>query len=146
MAPGITGWTTNPNQFVDEGSRTANDVQPFNLTARQNGVTVTLVWDLKAACGRARLAALPEAGTGLQVRVLGNPVLNQTAEVDITGADQQALQLNLVDLQGRVLHQQRIEQAQALQRVRVPLGAGSGLFLLNVSTQTQHRQVKLVKP
>ncbi len=146
MAPGITGWTTNPNQFVDEGSRTANDVQPFTLSARQNGVTVTLVWNLKAACGRARLAALPEPGTGLRVRVLGNPVLNQTAEVDITGAERQAVQLNLVDLQGRVLHQQRIEQAQALQRVRVPVGAGSGVLLLNVSTPTQSQQVKLLKP
>ncbi len=50
MAPGITGWTTNPNQFVDEGSRTALDVQPFTLMARQNGVTVTLLWDLRAFC------------------------------------------------------------------------------------------------
>jgi hypothetical protein len=146
MAPGITGWTTNPNQFVDQGSRTANDVQPFTLSARQNGVTVTYVWNLKAACGRARLGALPEAGTGLQVRVLGNPVLNQTAEVDITGAERQAVQLNLVDSQGRVLHQQRIEQAEAVQRVRVPVGAGSGVLLLNVSTSTQRQQVKLVKP
>ena len=146
MAPGITGWTTNPNQFVDEGSRTANDVQPFTLSARQNGVTVTYVWNLKAACGRARTAALPEPGTGLRVRVLGNPVLNQTAEVEITGAERQALQLNLVDLQGKVLHQQRIDQAEATQRVRVPLGEGSGLFLLNVSTSTQRQQVKLVKP
>ncbi len=146
MAPGITGWTTNPNQFVDEGSRTANDVQPFTLMARQNGVTVTLVWNLKAACGRARLAALSEPGTSLRVRVLGNPILNQTAEVDIMGAEQQAVQLNLVDQQGRVLHQQRIEQAQALQRVRVPMGEQTGLFFLNVSTSTQRQQVKLVKP
>jgi hypothetical protein len=146
LAPGITGWTTNPNQFVDQGSRTANDVQPFTLTARQSGVTVTYVWNLKAACGRARLAALPEPGTGLQVRVLGNPVTNQTVEVDITGAEQQVLHLNLVDLQGRVLHQQRIDQADPIQRVRVPLGEQAGLFLLNVSTPTQHQQVKLMKP
>ena len=147
QAPGITGWTTNPNQFVDTESRTALDVQPFTLMARQNGVTVSYVWDLKAACGRsARTAALPEAGTQLQVRVLGNPVLNQTAELEVTGADQQVLQLNLVDLQGRVLHQQRIEQAESVQRVRVPMGAQSGVFLLNVSTPTQQRQLKLLKP
>ena len=109
-------------------------------------MTVTYVWNLKAACGRARTAALPEPGTGLQVRVLGNPVLNQTAEVEITGVERQVLQLNLVDLQGRVLHQQRIDQAEATQRVRVPMGEGSGLFLLNVSTSTQRQQVKLVKP
>jgi hypothetical protein len=146
LAPGITGWTTNPNQFVDQGSRTANDVQPFTLTARQSGVTVTYVWDLKAACGRARTAALPEPGIGLQVRVLGNPVTNQTVEMEIIGAEQQVLHLNLVDLQGRVLHQQRIDQPDPVQRVRVPMGEQSGLFFLNVSTPTQHQQVKLVKP
>jgi hypothetical protein len=146
MAPGITGWTTNPNQFVDEGSRTANDVQPFILTARQNGVTVTYVWNLKAACGRARVAALPEPGTGLQVRVLGNPVLSQIAEVEITGVETQGLQLNLIDLQGKVLHQRSIQQAESTQRVSVPMGERSGVFLLNVSTSTQHQQVKLVKP
>jgi hypothetical protein len=146
MAPGITGWTTNPNQFVDEGSRTANDVQPFTLSARQSGVTVTYVWNLKAACGRARTAALPEPGTQLRVRVLGNPIPNQTAEVDISGAEHQVLQLNLVDLQGRVLHQQRIQQAESTERVSVPMGERSGVFLLNVSTSIQHQQVKLVKP
>jgi hypothetical protein len=146
MAPGITGWTTNPNQFVDEGSRTANDVQPFTLTARQSGVTVTYVWNLKVACGRARTAALPEPGTQLRVRVLGNPVTTQTAEVEITGAEHQALQLNLVDLQGKVLHQRSIQQAEYTQRVSVPIGERSGVFLLNVSTSTQRQQVKLVKP
>ncbi|WP_245565031.1 hypothetical protein [Spirosoma spitsbergense] len=57
-------------------------------------------------------------GTGLQVRVLGNPILNQTAEVDIRGAERQFLQLNLVDLQGKVLHQQSIPQAGLSERVR----------------------------
>jgi Leucine-rich repeat (LRR) protein len=146
QAAGITGWTTNPNQFVDKDSRTANDVQPFTLMARQSGVLVTYMWNLKAACGRARSAALPEPGTQLRVRVLGNPVLNQTAEVDITGAEHQVLHLNLVDLQGRVLHQQCIDQAETIQRVRVPMGEQPGLFLLNVSTPTQHQQLKVVKP
>ena len=49
-AAGITGWTTNPNQFVDKDSRTANDTPPFTLMARQNGVTVNYIWDRKAAC------------------------------------------------------------------------------------------------
>ncbi|WP_232074256.1 hypothetical protein [Spirosoma aureum] len=49
-APGITGWTTNPDQFVDKESRTANDVKPFTLEARQNGITVTYNWDLRAHC------------------------------------------------------------------------------------------------
>ena len=36
-AVGITGWTTNPNQFLDREARTANDTPPFALRARQSG-------------------------------------------------------------------------------------------------------------
>ena len=120
--------------------------KPFTLMARQSGVVVTYIWDLKATCGRARTAAAAAGGTGLQVRVLGNPVINQTAEVEITGAETQALQVNLIDLKGTIIHQQSIPQAASAERVRVPLGERSSLFLLNVSTSTQRQQVKLVKP
>uniref|UniRef100_UPI0005A79886 T9SS type A sorting domain-containing protein n=1 Tax=Spirosoma spitsbergense TaxID=431554 RepID=UPI0005A79886 len=70
----------------------------------------------------------------------------QTAEVEITGVETQGLQLNLIDLQGKVLHQRSIQQAESTQRVSVPMAEGSGLFLLNVSTSTQRQQVKLMKP
>ena len=41
FAPGITGPTTNPNQFVDAGLRQAADANSLNLSATQSGVTVT---------------------------------------------------------------------------------------------------------
>ncbi|MFD2570011.1 hypothetical protein ACFSUS_05155 [Spirosoma soli] len=41
QANSIISWTTNPNQFVDQESRTANDVQPFTLMAHQSGQVVT---------------------------------------------------------------------------------------------------------
>ena len=49
-APGITGPTTNPNQFVDAGLRQAADAKPISLSATQSGVTVTYVFDLRATC------------------------------------------------------------------------------------------------
>ncbi|MDB5243544.1 MAG: C-terminal target protein [Spirosoma sp.] len=144
-APGITGWTTNPNQFVDRESRTADDVKPFTLMARQSGVLVTYVWNLKATCGRARMPA-EEPKAELQVQVLGNPVASKTAEVEIRGVSGQAVQLNLMDQQGRVLHQQTINQAGSTERVSVPIDNGRGLLLLTVSTDTQRQQIKLVRP
>ncbi|WP_461049542.1 T9SS type A sorting domain-containing protein [Spirosoma arcticum] len=144
--PGITDWTSNPNQFVDKDSRTANDVKPFTLMARQNGVMVSYEWDLKAACGRsqARLGA-GEREARLSVSVLGNPVEGNSAEIEIRGAVNQAVQVDLIDLQGRVLHRHFINQAGSAERVRVPIGNGTGLFLLNVSTATQRQEVKLLK-
>ncbi|SFC10490.1 Ig domain-containing protein [Spirosoma endophyticum] len=144
QAAGITGWTTNPNQFVDKDSRTANDVKPFTLMARQNGQVVTYVWDLKAACGRARVG-LEEPNAGLQVRVMGNPVVGQTAEVEISGVLGERVQLNLVDGQGRALYQHTIGQAGVREQVSVPLGQRSGLFLLKVQTGKEHKTVKLLK-
>ncbi|GAB4041294.1 putative Ig domain-containing protein [Spirosoma jeollabukense] len=143
QAAGITGWTTNPNQFVDKDSRTANDVKPFTLMARQSGQTVTYIWDLKAACGRARVGS-GEPNAGLQVRVLGNPVVGQTAEVEISGVLGERVQLNLVDGQGRALYQHMINQAGAQDQVRVPLGQRSGLLLLQVQTGKEHQTVKLL--
>jgi hypothetical protein len=145
QAIGITGWTTNPDQFVDKDSRTANDVQPFTLMARQNGQVVTYVWNLKEACGRARIGA-EESTAVLQVRALGNPIEGKSAEIEISGASGQAVQLDLVDIQGRMLHQHHIDQAGLLERVSVPIGNGKGLLLLNVSTSSQRQQVKLLKP
>lgn len=145
QAPGITGWTSNPNQFVDKDSRTASDVQPFQLMARQNGIVVTYTWDLKAACGRARLAA-EEPAAGLQVRVLGNPVVSQVADLEIRGVPGQRVQLDLIDGQGRTLHQHTIGQAGSREQVGVPIGQSRGLFFLHVQTDSQHQTLKLIKP
>ena len=131
---------------MDRDSRTANDVQPFVLMARQSGVTVTYVWDLKLACNRARLGAEGERAERLSVSVLGNPVEGKSVEVEIRGAFNQGVQLDLVDLQGRVLHQQRIDQTGSAERVSIPTGGSRGLLLLNVRTATQRQQLKLVKP
>ncbi|MBC8154920.1 MAG: T9SS type A sorting domain-containing protein [Bacteroidetes bacterium] len=142
--PGITGWTSNPNQFVDAESRTANDVRPFRLEARQNGVVVTLTWDLKATCGRARQETA-ESPDDTKVAVLGNPVQGQTVEIEISGASGKRVHLELIDLQGRVLHQHSLDATSSPERVSLPLG-GQGVFLLRVNTPNHRRQIKLIKP
>ena len=142
--PGITGWTTNPNQFVDRESRTVNDVKPFTLMARQNGVTVTYVWDLKAACGRARVG-VGERVSELSISVLGNPT-HDAVTVEIGGAQDQPLTLRLVDLQGRVIESRSIEQAGAVERHRFELPqAGPGLLLLRAASGNQSKTVKIIR-
>ncbi|MFD2572231.1 putative Ig domain-containing protein [Spirosoma soli] len=48
--PGITGWTTNPNQFVDAEMRTAADAPVITLRARQGGKEVTMSWNIRVLC------------------------------------------------------------------------------------------------
>ena len=146
MAIGITDWTTNPNQFVDKDSRTANDVKPFTLMARQSGQTVTYVWDLKAACGRSQA----RVGTGervaeLSVSVLGNPV-SEAATVEVRGAEGKPLSFRLIDLRGRLVESRSVGQAGVAERQRFDLnGQGPGLLLLRVSSGSQIKTVKIMK-
>ncbi len=143
-APGITDWTTNANQFVDKDSRTANDVKPFTLMARQSGVLVTFDWDLKAACGRARLG-VGEGLAELSVSVLGNPV-SDAATVEVLGAQGKPLNLRLIDGRGRLVESRSVEQAGAVERQRFNVHQqGPGLLLLRVSSGTQTKTVKIMK-
>ncbi|QIP15146.1 hypothetical protein G8759_22230 [Spirosoma aureum] len=142
--PGITDWTINPDQFVDKESRTAGDVQPFTLQARQGGVTTTYSWDLKATCGRARLGA-QEASTDLILSVLGNPI-QENLSVLIQGADNQYLQLRLSDLKGQLIEIRHIEQAgvEEVQNFHVTK-APSGVLILQAITATQLKSVKIIQ-
>lgn len=98
-------------------------------------------------CGGARLATWEElVEAPLSVTVLGNPVTGQTVEVEVRGAEGQPLSLGIVDTQGRLVSEQRVEQAVALEQRRLVLGGQAGLLLLRVSTPTQQRVVKLIRP
>lgn len=144
FAPGISVWTFNPNQFVDQILRTTEDVQPFTLMARQRGVVATYIWNLKVACGRARMAA-PEATDGLSVRVLGNPVVGETAQVAISGTNGQPLTLQLTDAQGRTVSTEQIDQPTPTETRTLRLGQSAGVYLLRASTGTQNWTVRLLK-
>ncbi|WP_019986609.1 T9SS type A sorting domain-containing protein [Rudanella lutea] len=143
MAPGITGWTTNPNAFVDPASRTATDIEPFTITARQRGQTVSIRWDLKATCGRARLAGA-EPDSRLRVQVLGNPV-ESVLRVRISSPTDEPLDLQLTDVQGRMLDGRRVAnpQAQPEQTFRLQPGA-PGVLLLRATNGGQTETVRIV--
>ena len=49
-ATGITGWSTEPNQYLDEGSRVNADTPPFTLYAEQSGRSITYTWSRQATC------------------------------------------------------------------------------------------------
>lgn len=145
-AIGITDWSTNPNQFVDRESRTVSDVQPFTLMARQNGQTVTYIWDLKAACGRARVGvSAAEFAEAFSLQVLGNPAHEQVG-VQIRGAQGQPVQLRLMDLQGRLLESRTIEQPGTVEEQHFLLtNVKPGLLLLQAGTAQQTQTVKVIK-
>gem|GEM_PF-786382 len=95
------------------------------------------------ACGARQ--GVGEATRGLQVVVLGNPVAGQTVEVEVRGAQDQPLRLQLIDQRGQLVDDLARPAAQAVESVRLRLGQVAGLYLLRVATPTQRQTVKVVK-
>ncbi|MBF9222399.1 LamG-like jellyroll fold domain-containing protein [Hymenobacter ruricola] len=81
---------------------------------------------------------------GLQVQVLGNPVLGGQAEVEISGAQGQPVTLSLCNLLGAVMWQQRVPATGG--RASVPVPSAAGLYVLRASTSARTATTKLVKP
>jgi hypothetical protein len=82
----------------------------------------------------------------LSAKLLGNPIQNDQVSFEVTGAEGQALQLQLLTPQGRVVNQRLVPRAEATQRHQLSVaGQAGGLFLLQVSTPTQTQTVKVIK-
>lgn len=143
-SPGVTGWTTNPSQFVDSELRTAYDAQPLTLMARQNGQVATYVLDLKAVCGRARLAAT-EPAPPLTVAVLGNPV-REVVTVEIKGAQDELLLLRLMDGRGRIVEQRTVAQAGVTEQQTFDIRQQTpGVLIVQITMNGQTKTFKVIK-
>lgn len=134
--------TTDPGPY---SLRLYTDNPVITLSAKQGTSVTTFRYEWLAACQSPARLGILESATGLQVQVLGNPVIGNSVDVEISGVAGQTVQLNLVDLQGRSLHQQTIREASAGERVSVPIGADKGLLMLNVSTSAEQRLIRLLK-
>lgn len=133
---------TSNTGTVEAGLRA--DPKPLVITATQSGVTVSITFDFAAYCAGARVAAV-EPSSGLDVKVLGNPSPNEWADVEIRGAENQRLQLRLSNGMGALTSEQTLEMAGAVERYRVLLGRTPGLYLLQISTPTQTKTVKIIR-
>lgn len=142
-AVGITNWTSTAGPYT---VRPSADVQPFALKVRYTGnpaSEVTFSWNYRTTCGLPRQGA--EQEVELVVTVLGNPVSGEVIEIDVRGAEGQPLRMSATDASGRLVSQQQVEQATAIEQHRVKLGRSAGIYLLNVSTPTQNKTVRVLK-
>ncbi|ADB39496.1 T9SS type A sorting domain-containing protein [Spirosoma linguale] len=143
-ATGITDWTRNPHQFVEPALRTAANIEPLHLMARQGGKIVSYVFDLKAACGRARSGA-DERTAVVQVMLRGNPV-HETAVIEVAGAGGQSIAFRLVDIRGQLLEQRIVEEAGESEQQRFDLRQqAAGTFLLHTTVEGHVKTLKIVK-
>ena len=95
----------------------------------------------------ARVAAkfVEEPTQSLKVRVLGNPTTNDEVVIEIMGAEGQAVQTGLSNIQGQLINQRSIENASNAERQTIRLGRQPGTYILQVSTPTEKQSVKIIR-
>ncbi len=149
-APGVVNgvFNTTTNRRIEDGlrneSNTANRL--INLRGRyvdEPASEVTFTFDFRTACGQARQGIEP--ASVLQLSVFGNPTSDETVTVEIRGAEGQAVQVSVLDMQGQRLDSQSVESANMVERQVVRLGKSAGVYLLTVSTDRQRKTVKVVR-
>ncbi|HEV7350551.1 ExeM/NucH family extracellular endonuclease [Telluribacter sp.] len=97
--------------------------------------------DAAARTGLAESETIRE----LTLSVLGNPV-TEVVTLDVRGAKGQPLQVQLMDLQGRIIQTRQIENAAEVEHHTFDVRrVGVGMLLLQVSTSQQQKVVKIVK-
>lgn len=144
MAVGVTPWTDNPVQALDDAVRLDPNSQPVTLFARQNDVFVSRRFDFRNYCsGAARIPSSTDQR--LTVTVLENPVRDKQTVFDISGAAGQPVMVRIVTMEGQVVSQQQIERASVRQRVTLPVGNAPGVYLLQVQAPDRQLSVRVLK-
>jgi hypothetical protein len=153
LAPGASTGTIRYRISKPDGGRfdQANDYsyqeQPQDRSQNSRVVVYAgseRIWGQEPT-GSARVA-FNEAGSELSVTVLGNPVREEQVFFEVSGADGQPLQFQLLTPQGRVVTQQQVPRAESGQRHQLSVaGQGGGMYLLQVSSPTQRQTVKVIK-
>ncbi len=124
----------------------SSDIGPFSLRVSQGSVqSNTFSFNFKQYCTAVPARIAREAAAELNVTVLGNPTTSEAVEVDVRGAGQEAVRFVLTTVQGRVINQNSAQPVQGTLRQRIELGNATGIYLLQVTTDTQKQTVKIVK-
>jgi hypothetical protein len=137
--------TTNPGPYT---LNLYTDNPTIQLRAEQGGSAdaASFAYNWLAACAGTSARRGVESTEPLTVRVLGNPVLTGTLEVEILGGTGRWLSLQIFDGRGLCTGETVIRQPSSVERTRLPMTGPAGLYLLQVSTPTQQHTVKVVKP
>ncbi|GAA4400860.1 hypothetical protein GCM10023187_14450 [Nibrella viscosa] len=88
-----------------------------------------------------------EVSAPLQIEVYPNPATTSSVSVQIQGAAQKPVRLQLLDTKGRIVSEQMLEVQSQQHTERLDIGnVPAGLLLLRVSTPEQSQTKKIIKP
>ena len=148
FAIGITGWTTNPSQFVDRELRTAADAKPIQLKARQNGVEVTYIWDIRAQCPvgtRVAATASIEPSAVLRASIHPNPVDDEFV-LTLYGMANQSVKLLLTDVVSQPVLNRTEQVLTDTHQVRLRLtNRPTGVYIMTIVSEGRVQSLRLLK-
>ncbi|MDO5656552.1 MAG: alpha-amylase family glycosyl hydrolase [Flavobacteriaceae bacterium] len=81
---------------------------------------------------------MPEAEIGF--RVVNNPVVNQVIQIEFL--NQQAGELHMYDIQGKLIHSEKV--TQGIEKLQLPTRASTGLYILVFTSGNQKFSQKLL--
>ncbi|UFH52790.1 WD40/YVTN/BNR-like repeat-containing protein [Spirosoma sp. KNUC1025] len=120
----------------------------IRLVAQQGNAQTQYAYNWLASCqiaASARRAVAEEISTGMQVRLLGNPITNHQLNVEIKGVEGQPVYVTLTDLGGRHLASERIERSDIVEVFTLRTNPTWGNVLLLkvrvVSPTGSHQQI-----
>ncbi|WP_254448778.1 putative Ig domain-containing protein [Spirosoma rhododendri] len=134
--------TTAPGPYT---LKLYTDNPVINLRAMQgSGSEVSYAYNWLAACNANGRVGVVEST--MDVRVIGNPIHDGQASVEVRGVSGQPLTMVLTDMQGQTVGQYQVERAGSVEAHTFAVGRQPvGTLLLRVTTPTQSQTVKLLK-
>lgn len=155
MSPGITGWIDNCVTNIQSFALIADirnpdlPVDPFMLFVREMNEdgTVTMAqlrWDPKESCRNAA-ARKAVSDQPLVVEAAGNPVYGNVADVLLDGLQHEPVRLRVVSLQGQTISEQSFPAASGPVRTQIRTGQQAGVYLIEASTPTRRKSIRIVK-
>ncbi|WP_177225947.1 T9SS type A sorting domain-containing protein, partial [Arsenicibacter rosenii] len=142
-AVGVRDWGTNPVATIEAPVVADPNNSTILLEARQSGQVVTRSFNFRQACGAAREAA--SFTNDLLIKVFGNPTQQELIQVEVSGLEEQAFTVNVMDLNGRLLEEQNHAANGDKQLLSVRTGKQAGLYWLRIQTASKSKTVKIIR-
>ena len=123
-----------------------SDIGLFQIRVLQSGNSSNFFpFNFKQYCTGASSRIAQEVQDELSVLVLGNPSLEEWAEVEVQGVSNEPVAFRVLRSQGHEVSHQQVEPSGNTVRQRIWLGRAGGLLLIQVSTPTRTKTVKIVR-
>ena len=123
-----------------------SDIGLFQIRVLQSGNSSNFFpFNFKQYCTGASSRTAQEVQDELSVLVLGNPSLEEWAEVEVQGVSNEPVAFRVLRSQGHEVSHQQVEPSGNTVRQRIWLGRAGGLLLIQVSTPTRTKTVKIVR-